>query len=98
MYVGIICACLPCLKAFAKYHFPRVFDIKPVWPARERLDMSSRIPARLRAMTKSTRATRKTKKNNKENDKPQQSKTSKRETSSTPSGHGDGVSEERPPG
>jgi len=23
--MGIICACLPCLKAFAKYHFPGIF-------------------------------------------------------------------------
>src|SRR3569833_224450 len=98
MYVGIICACLPCLKAFAKYHFPRVFDIKPVWPARERLDMSSRIPARLRALTKSTRASRETGMIDEENVLPLQSKTSNRVSSSTPTGHGDGVSEERPPG
>ncbi|KAK3348984.1 hypothetical protein B0T25DRAFT_569643 [Lasiosphaeria hispida] len=29
MYVGIICACLPCLKAFAKRYFPNLFLFDP---------------------------------------------------------------------
>jgi hypothetical protein len=26
IYTGIICACLPILKAFCKHHFPKVFE------------------------------------------------------------------------
>ncbi len=29
MYVGIICACLPCLNAFVKRHFPNLFIFDP---------------------------------------------------------------------
>ncbi len=28
-YVGIICACLPSLRVFAKHHFPMLFNISP---------------------------------------------------------------------
>ncbi|KAK3358448.1 hypothetical protein B0T24DRAFT_130275 [Lasiosphaeria ovina] len=29
LYVGIVCACLPCLKPFVKEHFPSIFSASP---------------------------------------------------------------------
>jgi len=40
MYMGIICACLPCLKPLANHHFPAVFGTEPVPLSHERPDFN----------------------------------------------------------
>lgn len=53
IYVGIICACLPCLKSFAKHHFPGVFDISLDPPSNQAINFSilTKIPVRVRQWT-----------------------------------------------
>ncbi len=40
LYVGIICACLPSLKAFAKFRFPSLFEFSPDNPPHGRVNFS----------------------------------------------------------
>jgi len=99
MYVGIICACLPFLKAFAKHHFPAIFDIKSVRSTHERthFDIRSATSVRMPTMTTSTMTTRKTESVD-ENVLPLQSERSSNLLSGTIAGHQDRILEEGPPG
>jgi hypothetical protein len=46
MYIGIVCACLPCLKAFARRFFPNSFLFSPVFE--QRVNSSLRFPVSIR--------------------------------------------------
>jgi hypothetical protein len=47
IYIGIICACLPCLKAFAKHIFPGVFE--RFTPEQERITLNT-VKSTLRSL------------------------------------------------
>jgi hypothetical protein len=57
MYVGIICACLPCLKAFTRHLFPSLFRHTPESRSNENVKFSvfSVIPVQLRSIRRRQR-------------------------------------------